>query len=156
MKYLYLFSFITCITFATAQSTGQKTSTSDSSTKKSTSQPAKSQTTNRPEKGYGESLKQTPAQFPGGDDSLAVFLQNNNKYAVQGQANGKRGQVNVGFTVDKAGKLKEPMIIRGASKEIDEEVLRVVQQMPNWKPGTSGGVPVEVQYILPIDYFIPE
>jgi TonB family protein len=136
MKYVSLFLLITCLTFYTTQTSAQ--------------------TAKRPKVGYGETMQQTPAQFPGGDDSLAVFLQNNFKYAYQLQANGKRGQVNVGFTVDKTGKIKDPIVLSGATKEIDDEAVRVVQQMPDWKPGTSGGEPVEVQYILPIDYFIPQ
>jgi periplasmic protein TonB len=109
-----------------------------------------------PKVGYGVAIEQTPAQFPGGDDSLAVFLQKNFKYARQEQAHGKHGQVNVGFTVDKEGKIKDPFVLNGAGKEIDEEAVRVVQAMPAWKPGTSAGTAVEVQYILPIDYFLPE
>jgi TonB family protein len=109
-----------------------------------------------PKPGFGVHLEQSPAEFPGGQDSLAIFLHRNFKYAKQEQALGKNGQVNVGFTVTKEGKILDPFVLNGASKEIDDEVIRVVSAMPNWKPGTSGGSPVEVQYILPIDYFIPE
>jgi TonB family protein len=109
-----------------------------------------------PKPGFGVHLEQTPAEFPGGQDSLAVYLHRNFKYAKQEQAKGTNGQVNVGFTVTKEGKIQEPFVLNGASKEIDEEVVRVVSAMPNWKPGTSGGTPVDVQYILPIDYFIPD
>jgi TonB family protein len=109
-----------------------------------------------PKPGFGVHLEQSPAEFPGGQDSLAVFLHRNFKYAKQEQANGKNGQVNVGFTVTKEGKIQDPFVLNGASKEIDDEVIRVVGVMPNWKPSTSGGSPVDVQYILPIDYFIPD
>ena len=165
MKYFYLFSLMVCVTFCSAQ-----TATKQSAAKKSTTQttPAKKtttttttkkstkQTTNRPPKGYGEAVQQSNAQYPGGEDSLAVFLQRNFKYTVQMQEKGKRGTINVGFTVSKEGKITDPVILNGATPEVDEEVLRIVMLMPSWKPGTAGGAPVDVQYILPIDYFIPE
>ena len=109
-----------------------------------------------PKAGYGEPVAQTQAQFPGGDDSLALFLHRNFHYTRNEKATEKKGQVFVSFTVDRNGKIKEPHIITGATKEIDTEALRVVGLMPDWKPGTSGGAPVDVQYVLPIDYFLSE
>jgi TonB family protein len=110
-----------------------------------------------PGKGYGEMMTQSPAQYMGGDDSLAVFLSKNFKYMNQNQSNGQHGQVNVGFTIDKTGKIQNPVVLKGSgNKDVDSEALHAVEMMPNWKPGMSGGQPVDVQYILPIDYFIPQ
>jgi TonB family protein len=147
------------------QSTVKKTGTKTGTTTKQKSAAADSSSDNRsygktkvgPGKGYGEMMTQSQAAYPGGDDSLAVFLSHNFKYMNQGQSKGQHGQVNIGFTIDKTGKIQNPIVLKGsANKDVDAEALRVVQMMPNWKPGTSGGQPVDVQYILPIDYFIPE
>ena len=34
----------------------------------------------------------------------------------------------------------------------DEEALRVVQSMPNWKPGKQRGKPVRVKYTVPVNF----
>jgi outer membrane biosynthesis protein TonB len=109
-----------------------------------------------PKSGYGEPVTQTQAQFPGGDDSLALFLHRNFQYTRTEKATQKKGQVFVSFTVDRNGKIREPHIVTGATKEIDAETLRVVGLMPDWKPGTSGGTQIDVQYVLPVDYFLSE
>jgi protein TonB len=36
----------------------------------------------------------------------------------------------------------------------DEEALRVVKAMPNWKPGKQNGKPVRVLFTLPIVFKI--
>jgi TonB family protein len=145
---------------STPKSTKMKdsTKTSKDSTKHSSDDGAMYGKTNvGPGKGYGEGMTQAPAAFPGGDDSLAVFLSRNFKYLSQGQSNGQQGEVNVGFTIDKTGKIQNAMVLKGSgNKEVDAEAVRVVSMMPNWIPGMSGGKPVEVQYILPISYFIPQ
>jgi hypothetical protein len=57
--------------------------------------------------------------------------------------------------VDKTGMIVKPRILSSASAELDAEALRVVDLMPQWKPGTAGGTPIDIQYILPIDFITP-
>ena len=35
-----------------------------------------------------------------------------------------------------------------------EEAIRVVQSMPKWKPGIRNGVPIRVEYELPVNFRI--
>jgi TonB family protein len=184
MKYFYLLSLIICVTFCSAQSTTQKDTTKKStavrkdSTKKASAQSSTAKSTSQkdstkksaaqdntkkssgnqkgPGKGFGVQMSQSQPQFSGGDDSLAIFIQRNFKYAKQEQSKGTNGQVNVGFTIDKDGNVKDPTVLSGGTKEVNDEIIRVFNMMPKWKPATSGGNPVEAQSILPIDYFIPE
>src|SRR5947207_2000908 len=107
MKYLYLFSFIICVTFCSAQTAVPTDSTKKSTSVKSAKNTApkmndpkapamskdsakqsavqKDSTKKRggaekgPGKGYGVQITNTSAQYPGGDDSLAMFLQRNFK-----------------------------------------------------------------------------
>ncbi len=56
------------------------------------------------------------------------------------------------FKIDKEGNIKDIRIVRYIAKAFDNEVLRVIQKMPQWKPGKKYGEPVETQYTLPISF----
>lgn len=105
--------------------------------------------------GFGVSVVQVQPEFPGGSDSLSIFLNKNMKYPLQAKLSGIHGRVYVGFLVDKTGKIKNEKVLSGVNDDLNNEALRLVQSMPDWKPGTSGGTAVDVQYILPIDFVVP-
>ena len=56
----------------------------------------------------------------------------------------------VTFVVEKDGSVTDAKVLRGVSEEVDAEALRVINAMPKWKPGMQQGVPVRVQYNIPI------
>lgn len=64
----------------------------------------------------------------------------------------KSGTVVVGFTVGKDGKVKDAEIVRGVSKAIDEEVLRVVNSSPVWTPGYKNGEPIDLRFMFPVTF----
>lgn len=107
------------------------------------------------EKGYGVPVLQKEPEFPGGQDSLAAYLHNNLKYPHELIESMTGGKVVIMFIVDKEGNIVDPIVLKGVSSEINEEALRVVKSMPKWNPGTNGGMPVNKQYILPIDFVPP-
>jgi protein TonB len=65
---------------------------------------------------------------------------------------GISGVVYVTFVVDKDGKIKDVKVLRGIGGGCDEEAVRVVKNMPSWKPGKQRGKSVTVQYNLPIRF----
>ena len=105
--------------------------------------------------GFGVTVTQVQPEFPGGPDSLESFLKNNLVYPETAKHNHINGKVYVGFMVDRNGKIMKTRILSSASEDLDKEALRVVSMMPDWKPGSAGGSPVDVQYILPIDFITP-
>ena len=105
--------------------------------------------------GFGVTVTQVQPQFPGGADSLESFLKNNLVYPETARLSHTQGRVYVGFMIDRKGKIVKSKILSSASEDLDKEALRVVSIMPDWKPGTAGGTPVDVQYILPIDFITP-
>jgi TonB family protein len=115
------------------------------------SQPAKKTT----KAGFGVTVTQVQPEFPGGADSLQSFLKNNLAYPDSAKINHIQGKVYIGFLIDYEGKIKNPRILSSASPDLDKEAMRVVSMMPDWKPGTAGGSPVSVQYILPIEFITP-
>lgn len=92
-------------------------------------------------------------QFPGGGEAALIkYLQNNIKYPAMARENGIEGIVYVTFVVDKDGKVKDAKILRGKGAGLDDEALRVVRSMPDWKPGKQNGRSVAVQYNLPVNF----
>lgn len=105
--------------------------------------------------GFGVTVTQVQPEFPGGSDSLESFLKANLVYPETARLSHTQGRVYVGYMVDRHGKIVKARILSGASEDLDKEALRVVNIMPDWKPGTAGGSPIDVQYILPIDFITP-
>ena len=103
-----------------------------------------------PEEGKIFSFVEEPPAFPGGEDKLMEYLGKNIKYPTIAKENNIQGRVYVTFVVDKDGKVKDAKVLRGIGGGCDEEALRVVKNMPEWKPGRQNGRSVLVQYNLPV------
>lgn len=97
-------------------------------------------------------IVETMPQYPGGDDALMKYLAINISYPQAAKDKGVQGTVFVTFVVEKDGKISNVKILRGIGSGCDEEVIRVVKEMPEWKPGTQAGKPVRVQFNLPVKF----
>lgn len=91
-------------------------------------------------------------EFIGGDGMLFEYLSETTKYPELAKTAGIQGKVFVQFIVDKNGKVKNVKILHGINSLLDNEALRVVAAMPDWKPGKQHGKPVPVIYNLPISF----
>jgi len=92
--------------------------------------------------------------FPGGENALRKYIANSVKYPVLAQENGIQGKVYVTFVVGKDGFVKNARIARGVDPVLDKEALRVVNTLPQWKPGIQRGEPVNVSYTVPINFVL--
>ena len=97
-------------------------------------------------------LAKVMPEFPGGTKKLLSFLSKNIKYPEKAKKAGVQGRVFVSFVVEVDGSVSGVKLLRGIGSGCDEEAMRVVRSMPNWKPGMNDGNPVRVQYNLPIKY----
>ena len=95
-------------------------------------------------------------QFPGGDSAMVAYIIHNVHYPQAEKEQGIQGKVFVGFVVEKDGSISNVEVKKGIGEECDAEAVRVVQSMPNWKPGKHGGEFVRVSFMLPINYKIAE
>ncbi|WP_455640044.1 TonB family protein [Parabacteroides sp.] len=91
-------------------------------------------------------------EFPGGNDALIDFIAKTVQYPVSAQQSGIEGRVVCSFIVNKDGSLSEAEVIRGVEPSLDAEALRVIGEMPNWKPGTQRGQAVKVKYTVPVTF----
>ncbi len=89
-------------------------------------------------------------EYPGGEEAMNKFIASNFKYPEEARKLGEQGTVYVQFVVYKDGTLRDVHIIKGVSESIDAEAIRVIESMPNWKPGMQDGKKVNVRFIIPI------
>jgi TonB family protein len=91
-------------------------------------------------------------EFPGGMEAMKKYLAENIKYPQMEMENGIEGKVYLRFVVDEAGKLSDVKVLRGVNggPGCDKEARRVVQAMPNWKPGMNNGKACKVYMTIPV------
>lgn len=98
------------------------------------------------------SIVEEMPSFPGGDEALLKYLGKNIKYPAIAKDAGIQGTVYVTFVVDEKGDVRDVKVLRSIGGGTDEEAIRVVENMPRWKPGKQRGKSVKVQYNLPIRF----
>lgn len=91
-------------------------------------------------------------EFEGGMEALYKYLAENIQYPEQAKADKVEGRVFISFVIEPDGTVSNAEVLRGIGGGCDEEALRVVQGMPNWKPGMVDGKPVRVHYNIPITF----
>ena len=89
------------------------------------------------------------------DGNIFDYLAQHVRYPEEAEKNGIGGMVYVQFVIDTTGKVVEPKVIKSVSPELDAEALRVVSEMPAWKPGMQRGKPVRVSFTLPVIFKLP-
>ena len=91
-------------------------------------------------------------QFPGGETALRKYIAENVRYPEMAKENDIQGTVYVRFVVDEKGKVTNVELLRGVDPLLDKEALRVVNSLPNWKPGKKRGKAVKVSHSVPIKF----
>jgi hypothetical protein len=86
--------------------------------------------------------------FPGGQENLFKYISEN----VPRLKDGKHGIVYVNFLVSPKGKILYPYVTRGLGGTYDKEALKLVRNMPAWKPGKQSGKAVWVRSNVPVRY----
>ncbi|MCQ2303422.1 MAG: energy transducer TonB [Bacteroidales bacterium] len=91
-------------------------------------------------------------EFPGGEDEMMKFVQDNVVYPQQAKDAGVEGRVFVSFIVETDGSVSDVKVLHGIGHGCDEAAAEVVQSMPKWKPGLQNGEAVRVRYMLPVSF----
>lgn len=85
---------------------------------------------------------------------LSAYLRNNLQYPNVAYEAEIQGKVVVEFIIDKDGSVDSVRVLKG--KELGgglpEEAVRVVKNMPPWKPATQNGYIVKSYMTLPVDF----
>ena len=93
-----------------------------------------------------------PEENPEFQGNLEAFLAKSTRYPMDALSEGVEGQVFVCFIVDEKGKVTKPEVLKGIGFGCDEEALRVIRNLPDWKPGKMNGRPVKVRMRVPFRF----
>ena len=96
------------------------------------------------------SLNKTAAEYPGGEAALKVYFTKEIQYPAAAKKKDIQGRVIVSFTIDSSGKIKDAKIIRNIHPLIDTEALRLVKNMPDWKPAMIEGKAINSKQTIPV------
>jgi TonB family protein len=93
-------------------------------------------------------------QFPGGATEMMSFIQRNIQYPQNAKEAGLSGRCYLQFIVNENGSITDITVLKGVPgcMECDNEAIRTVESMPNWKAGRQNGKNVRVQFNLPINF----
>jgi periplasmic protein TonB len=90
--------------------------------------------------------------FSGGVEEMYRYLSENIKYPIPAKEAGIAGKVIVTFVVEKDGSITGVQTVKDIGGGCGAEAERVVSAMPKWNVGKQNGVPVRVQFMLPIQF----
>ena len=92
-------------------------------------------------------------EFPGGQNALYNYVNNNIEYPEKAIDDNTSGTIRVSFVVDEQGKVTRAHIVGNKlGNGLDEQTLKVVSNMPAWKPGKVNGKNVKTRLELPIAF----
>lgn len=89
-------------------------------------------------------------------EAFREYLQDNLIYPEEAKESHITGRVYVQMIVNSKGEVTNVEVVRSASPVLNAEAIRVVESSPLWKPGSQRGIPVAVQFTVPIDFNLPE
>lgn len=92
-------------------------------------------------------------KFPGGDEALMQYLNENLVYPKSAYERKVEGKVVVSFVVEADGSITNVKVANSVDEDLDKEAVRVVKAMPKWIPGKHKGKAVPVLFrCLPINF----
>jgi periplasmic protein TonB len=97
-------------------------------------------------------------EMPEFRSDLTTYLKEHIRYPEVARTAGTEGKVTVQFIVTRDGEVTGVSVVRGIDKEIDNEALRVFNEMPknSWRPGKQNGKAVNVRMTVPVMFKLPE
>ncbi|WP_259016368.1 TonB family protein [Emticicia fluvialis] len=91
-------------------------------------------------------------EYPGGLKAMYEFISGNLRYPIEAQRKNVSGKVFIKFVVHTDGTISDFKVLKGVGYGCEEEAIRVISQMPRWKPGKVNGKPVNVIFTMPISF----
>ena len=92
----------------------------------------------------------TFTEFPGGKDAMLSYLGTNAMYCSEAYDKGEQAVVYVRFVVAKDGAISNAEIISSDDMELNECAIKIIENMPAWKPTVKNGTQVSTKVTLPL------
>lgn len=140
---LLTITFLSCL-FISGKSFGQENEIKTSS-----------QTTPKEEvNGDVHTIVDEMAYFPDGVSALMKYLSKNIKYPKKAVKKKLEGKCYIQFVVTDTGAICCVKVKKGVPDcpECDAEAVRVIREMPHWKPGKVNGKNVNSLFSLPVSF----
>ena len=90
--------------------------------------------------------------FKTGMKDIIAYMNDNVKYPKEALAKKESARVFIEFVVDKSGHIRDVRSLKNVKKYFEDEVVRVVSEMPLWKAGTINGKNVNTRLVLPVTF----
>jgi len=105
------------------------------------------------EEGEVLSYAEIMPDYPGGMSEMVKFINQNLIYPKELVETDFNGRIFVQFIVTKTGDIENVNIAKGVDEKngLNQEAIRIVKQMPKWKPGINKGKEVNVKMVIPIN-----
>ena len=103
-----------------------------------------------------ETFIEVMPEFPGGETARSKFIGDNLLFPESARNNNIEGRVVAQFIVRNTGIIDSIKILRGIGGGCDEEVIRIIKLMPEWKPAFQNGKAVSVKFILPVNFVLED
>ncbi|MBK8555350.1 MAG: TonB family protein [Lewinellaceae bacterium] len=108
----------------------------------------------QPDTIFTQATVQIQPYFPGGEPELLRYLAEHIRYPDMARTGGIEGIVAIGFVVDEQGDILDARILKEIGGSCGTEALRVVKDMPRWRPGEVNGKSVKVRFTLPVRFVL--
>lgn len=102
----------------------------------------------QPESSYHE------AEPTEGYQNLYEYFARELRYPAEAVKDSTQGIVTVSFLIDKDGKPAQIKIQNSLGVAFDKEAMRLIENMPAWKPATLNGKPVPAKMSMPLTFQI--
>ncbi len=93
-------------------------------------------------------------EFNSDPNGILKYVSSNLFYPEGARITGVEGTVHVSFVVNEIGKVENIKVLKGIGYGCDEEVVRIINNMPKWKKvgKNEQGTPVKVRYNIPVRF----
>jgi periplasmic protein TonB len=99
---------------------------------------------------------ETRPSFPGGQKQFYKYMAKNIHYPASAVNSNTQGKVYLNFTIEKDGSIDNIKVVKGVSKDINAEAIRVLKSSPKWIPGTHHDKPIPFRYSIPMNFELPK
>lgn len=90
--------------------------------------------------------------FSGGMKQMQQFLLEHLNYPEEARENGEQGVVYVQFYIEPDGSITDIRVVKGVSKSLDAEAIRVIEAMPKWLPAYNHNRAKRIKYTIPLTF----
>ena len=91
-------------------------------------------------------------KFQDGKESIREYIYSNLEYPSKATEQKIEGKVVVQFIVNEKGEVESVKVVHSSNKIFDKAAQQVIEEMPDWSPGTQRGKAVKVMFTIQVAF----